>query len=346
MHAVEGQFLRSALDDILKGKLNLDFIHHDDIPQVIDHVIKTTNISFNENNTPLSMLDLVTRLLVRQEISFVPTSGLQTSYHGVVIGKLLLTSFFAAANYDEKHFLVYEPIPIPFNYRNRRVRLAQMPAYIGIHPGSREFIRWSEKEATACSFELMASCRLTPAIQKNLEDTCIYQILTDAPLTACRVELYTELVFIRQIGQYWAVSTNSTTRCHSVKIPDVDQYKVIDNHAIDLPSTALITTRDSTPLSCDLFHLPGLPVQVGTTPVLYQNTTINPIEQQQIDLLSLIPNNTNWDKLIYIPSHIQNIIDFITNTTRAPEILFWGQFETHSTISVAFIPEMGKSAIF
>ena len=79
----------------------------------------------------------------QQEISFVPTIELKTSSNGVIIGKLLFTSFFAAANYDEKPFFVYEPKPVPFNHTNKRVRLARMPAYIGIHPGSRRFIRWS-----------------------------------------------------------------------------------------------------------------------------------------------------------------------------------------------------------
>ena len=133
---------------------------------------------------------------------FCPDNWTKTSSNGVMIGKLLFTSFFATASYNEKPFLVYEPIPVPFNYTNQRVRLAQMPPYIGIHPGSRQFIRWSQEEATPCSFELMTPCRTTPAIQKNFEGTCIYQILTDASLTACRIEPYPEPIFIRRLGHY------------------------------------------------------------------------------------------------------------------------------------------------
>ena len=183
----------------------------------------------------------------------------------------------------------------------------------------------------------MTSCRITPAIQKDLVDTCIYQVLTDTPLTTCRIELYPDLVFVRQIGHYWAISTNSTTKCHSANIPDSEQYKVMDNHAITLPPTALIATKDSTALSCDLFYLPGLPIQSKAKFVLYQNATINHINEELIDLHSFIHNNTNWDKLPYIPSHIQSIIDFITNTTQSPEILFWGQFKTHSTLTFTVI---------
>jgi hypothetical protein len=95
--------------------------------------------------------------------------------------------------------------------------------------------------------------------------------------------------------------------------------------------------KDSTGLSCDLFYLPGLPIQSSSKLVLYQNFTINPVDDELIDLHSFIHNNTKWDKLPYIPSHIQTIIDLITNTTQPPEILFWGQFKTHSTISFTII---------
>ena len=86
------------------------------------------------------MVDLVTRLLVRQEIWFIPTIQLRASTYGAIIGELVFTSYFAASNYDEKPFFVYEPIPIPFNHAHKRVRLAQMLAYIGIHPDSRQFV--------------------------------------------------------------------------------------------------------------------------------------------------------------------------------------------------------------
>ncbi|CAF3374219.1 unnamed protein product, partial [Rotaria sp. Silwood2] len=243
------------------------------------------------------MVDLVTRLLVRQEISFIPTIQLRASIYGAIIGELVFTSYFAASNYDEKPFFIYEPIPIPFNHAHKRVRLAQMPAYIGIHPDSRQFVRWSREEAEYCCFEVMTSCSITPVIQRDLQDTCIYQVLTDTSLTACRIEPYPDLVFVRKIGDYSAISTNSTTKCHSANSPDSDQYKVMDNHSITLPPTALISTKASMALSWDLFYLPGLPIQSKSKLVLYQNVTINPVDEEVIDLHSFIHNNTNWDKL-------------------------------------------------
>ena len=111
----------------------------------------------------------------------------------------------------------------------------------------------------------------------------------------------------------------------------------MDNHAITLPPTALITTTGSTPLSCDQFYLPGLPIQLGTKTVLYQNSTVDPIDEELIDLHSPTHNRTKWDKLRYLPSHIQSIIDYIRSTTQPPEILFWRCFKTHSTLSFTII---------
>ena len=135
-------------------------------------------------------------------------------------------------------------------------------------------------------------------------------------------------MFVLKVGHFWAVSTNWTTKFDSAKIPDLNQYKVMDNHVITLPPTALIATKGSTALLYDLFYLPGLPIQSNPKLVLYQNATITPVNQHVLDLHSFIHNNTNWDKLTYILSHIQTVIDLITNTTKPPEILFWRQFKT------------------
>ena len=337
MHAVEGQFLRTSIEDILRDKLKLHFIHHDDILKVIGLVMQATGVFLDEGNSSITLLDLVTRLLVRQEISFVANPILRVSPNGVIIGELLFTSYFTAVNNDEKPFFVYEATAIPFNHANQRVRLAEMPAYIGIRPDSRQFIRWSKEEATPCSFEFMTSFRSTPAIHKNLENTCIYQILTDASLAACWVEFYPEPVFVRRVGHYWAVSAISPTKCHSTRVSDSDQYKVMENQAITLPLTALIATAASTPLSCDLFLLPGLPIQLEPKLVIYQNATVNQMNEETIDLDSLLRNDTKWEKLTYISSDVQNIMNYMKSTPQTPEILFWGRFETHSTLTVVIL---------
>ncbi|CAF1423102.1 unnamed protein product [Rotaria sordida] len=77
-----------------------------------------------------------------------------------------------------------------------------MPAFIGIDPKTLQFVRWSTGEVSSCDCILMSSCRETPAIRKDLEDNCLYQILTDSPLSACQVEAFSDSVFIHRIGQH------------------------------------------------------------------------------------------------------------------------------------------------
>lgn len=249
----------------------------------------------------------------------------------------MFKSYFAATSYDEKPFLVYEQVPILFNYTNKRVRLAQMPAFIGKRSESREFVRWSQEESLYCYFDLMTSCRMTPPVQKDLEDICICQIIIDAPLTSCRIEPYPDLVCIRRVRRYWAIYTNSTTKCHSVHVPDSNRFNVIDSHTIILFPNALITTIDSSPLSCDLFQLAGTPTQVGIKMVVYQNKTITNIDEEGLYSHSLIHNNSKRKKLIYIPSPVQIIMNLITNTTKPTEVLILKYFKTHSSISLIML---------
>lgn len=159
----------------------------------------------------------------------------------------------------------------------------------------------------------MATCRETPAIRTDLTDQCIYEILNDENLADCRIESHSEQVFVHRIGQHWAISTNSTTKCHPIQSFDIQQFKVISNQEIILPPVALIATLNSTSLACDHFVLPGSPTQVGPAISLIENTTVLPIQQQLIDLNSKLNNHTNWVKLPYIPPHLQTLFDFVSN---------------------------------
>jgi hypothetical protein len=142
MQSVEGRFLHHSIENILNNKVNLDFIHHDDMSKVVELVMQAVNITLQEDdNNPISLIEVITRLIVQQSIQFVPTPWLKATPNGVSIGNLVITSFFASSNYDEDPFLVYQPITVPFNYQSKRVQLAQMPAFVGIRPGSRQFIR-------------------------------------------------------------------------------------------------------------------------------------------------------------------------------------------------------------
>jgi len=118
------------------------FIHHKDVPKVVEKVSQAINMSVDESNSSISMVELITRLLVRQQIDFVQTKTAESTENGHLIGKLVFSSFFAAPTQDQAPFSIYELVPIPFNQGKRRVRLAQMSAYLGIEPKSQQFIHW------------------------------------------------------------------------------------------------------------------------------------------------------------------------------------------------------------
>ena len=316
VHALETHFIHTSIEDILANTLNLRFIHHKDIPNVIKFLTQVINVSFDESNISIPEIELITSLLVRQQIDFIPTKTLELTENGLMIGKLLFTSYFAAPNRNEASYSVYELVLIPFNQGNTWVRLTQMPAFLRLDPKSQQFIRWSKDEAMSCNFVLMSSCRETPPIRKDWTDNCLYQSLTDSVLNTCRTELYPEPVFVHRVGQHWVVSTNSSTRCHSTLITDSDQHEIIDNDEIMLPPVALLTTMDTKSLTCDRFFLPGLPMQSGPTVNIIQNVTINPVEKDLVDLHSMLSNDLHWVKLLYIPSHIRAIIDFIISTKK------------------------------
>ena len=247
--------------------------------------------------------------------------------NGVLIGKMIFTSYFAAPTQDQNPFSIYEVVPIPFNQEKRRVQLARMPAYLGIEPISQQFIRWSKEEATTCNFEVMPSCRETPVRRREQEDDCIYQILTDTKLQNCRTESFPEKVFIRPVGQNWAISTYESSKCHAIPNEQVDEHVLVDNEQVIIPEIALITVNEEKALACDRFIIPQAPIKIDTPINLIYNESIHPSYEKLINLKEIVDNETHWEKLPYIPSDMQAIINFISSTPKPAsikDIKIWG----------------------
>ncbi|CAF1680716.1 unnamed protein product, partial [Adineta ricciae] len=171
------------------------------------------------------------------------------------MGNLIFVSFFAATDKNQHQLSTFKLIPMPFNHENRRVRLAQLPSMVSISTKKMEIIQWTKEETTACHFELTSSCRETPPIRKNWQESCLFEILTDSKLTNCRVEEETEPIFVQKIGNKRAISTQNQTRCHRVMQKDQTQHIITTNNELTLPSIVLLTTDNSTSLSCDHFFL-------------------------------------------------------------------------------------------
>jgi len=96
---------------------------------------------------------------------------------------------------------------------------------------------------------------------------------------------------------------------------------------------------DTNSLTCDRFFLPGLPVKVGVPINLIYNESINPIKKELLDLQATLDNETDWAKLPCIPSDMQTIIDFITNTPKTITISYFQRWRDHpiSVVTIAIV---------
>ena len=313
IHSIETHFLHTSLTDILENRLNLRFIHPHDLPSVLDYIVSATNVSFNPNTTALPLVDLVSRLIVQQQIDFVPATpaSLRPDQD---IGVLLISSFFAATTTNQSQFSLYELLPIPFTYAGTRLRLANMPFVIGIDPIRQHLLRWTRSESLLCNFRAMSLCRETPPTFTNWHTSCLYEILTNAPLTACRTEEYPDPIFVHRLGNHWAISTNTTTPCHSISLNDVDApFSFSDNTRI-LPPITLIAVPPNTTLVCDGFSIPGAPIAIGTALNVWDSSFVEVSQNTIVDLNLPLNNETRWAKLPYIPDHFQAILDFLAST--------------------------------
>lgn len=351
VHSIETHFIHTSIEKILLNELNLLFVHRQDISKVVDSVLQAMNITGDEIGNSLPAVEVITRLLVRQQIDFVQSTMLESANDTSLIGKLMFTSFFAAPNKEQTPFAVYELIPIPFNQDNKRLRIAQMPAYLGINSKARQFIRWSKEEAAACDFVQMTTCRESPVRRKETQDDCIYQLLTDAKLEDCRVERFADKLFVRRVGKYWAVSTINATKCHTVTSPDIEQHLLHENEEVIIPPMALITTMNTKTLACDRFSLPGMPVASGEPIQLIYNESVNPLNKDILDLQAALANESHWEKLPYFSSELQAVIDFMKNTPKTPVWFDHQSWKEHTTffgtiVTMGMIIALGGVLLF
>ncbi len=95
---------------------------------------------------------------------------------------------------------------------------------------------------------------------------------------------------------------------------------MVDNEQITIPEIALITVTEEKALVCDRFIIPQAPSKIDTPINLIYNESIRPSYQALVNLQEILDNETHWEKLPYIPSDVQAIIDFISNTPKPSKI--------------------------
>ncbi|CAF5205278.1 unnamed protein product, partial [Rotaria magnacalcarata] len=85
-------FLYLAITQICNNELPRDFLSPEDIRKVVYNVIKLGNLAFNSYPGSLPVVQIITKLLVRQQIDFISKSQYITNDPDE-IGRLVITSF-------------------------------------------------------------------------------------------------------------------------------------------------------------------------------------------------------------------------------------------------------------
>src|SRR4051812_41396021 len=101
---------------------------------------------------------------------------------------------------------------------------------------------------------------------------------------------------------------------------DLDEHILIDSEEVTLPEIALITVNEEKALACDRFIIPQALTKIDTPINLIYNESIRPSYEALINLKEILDNETHWEKLPYIPSDMQAIIDFISSTPKPASI--------------------------
>lgn len=119
---LQHSFLYQALTEIFQNELTLTFLASLDLHTVVYSIIRQGNLTFNPQLGYLPLSHIITRLLIRQQIDFIPNLYYRTSDPSE-IGRLVITSFFTVPRPDQSSFLIFKLITTPFLHENETLQL-------------------------------------------------------------------------------------------------------------------------------------------------------------------------------------------------------------------------------
>lgn len=316
-------FLYSAITRIFRNELTLEFLSPDDLHNVVYDVIKQGNLTFNTQHGSIPIVEIVTRLLVRQQIDFVPSSKYSTQ-NPKEIGRLVITNFFAVPQQEHTSFNVYKLLAIPFFHNNETVQLSQVPRYWAINPTDNTTMEWHDSEEFGCDLQLMTSCRVTPPLRPLIKDSCLGQILGNFPLSKCYTQSVSHsAVFLRHLkDNIWVTSSFGSLHC--LKIPKVDYQTNIQqtwsaNKQIILPPVALVNVTSGYTILCPGFSLVGHPeTSKASSLVILDSGQPTLSDISIVDVSRYLTENTTWFKANWTEERTKNIIDDIRRPTTVP----------------------------
>nr|ARJ54450.1 envelope fusion glycoprotein [Adineta vaga] len=322
---LSNRFLHLAIHDIINNKATLSFLHPSDIHLVVTKILQEANITIGNSAAQLPLVEIITKLIIRQQIDFIPAERYSNA-SDTEIGKLMFTNFYAIPSEQKSSYDIYNIITGPFMHHNKSVRLAQMPTYIGINEKRNLTISWSNNDLSPCIFDIMTTCRETPAEQTfGQGNICLEQILSGEPLLNCRTEsAKVNLPHIQQLENgRWLISTNNTS-LHCIRTttqlePSGRAAVWSENTEMIIPPVALISVMNGTTIHCPGFNLPG-PLTPNTKSVIniIKNLSTAESTNEIIDMHKDLASNETWQKLPYINGEMDVLMQEMLLQTTYP----------------------------
>lgn len=320
-------FLYLSINQILRNQLNLNFLAPNDLRKVVYDVIEQGNLTFNQHYGSISLVEMITRLLIRQEINFIPNSN-KNGNNSTDIGHLIITNYFAVPQQQqETSFYVYKLVAVPFIYKNESLQLTGIPQYWAINPINNTTMEWYKPEESGCSLQLMTTCRDTPPIYSMTKDSCVSQILNRLPISNChsKSNLNQPSLFIERLTeQFWIISSSKLMQC--LKISKIEYHSTINeyhwnnNEQIILPPVALVEMTPGYTILCPGFSLVGHPNHTKTSSltILYNNTKLSSNNTPIIDVYQYLMENTTWYKKNWSEISIETLLHDVNQSWQTP----------------------------
>ncbi len=335
-------FLYSAITQIYRDELTLSFLSPEDVYKVVYHIIKQGNLTFNSYPGSLPIVQIITKLLVQQQIDFIPSSHYMTDDseemdNSAEIGRLVITSYFAVPKQTQTPFYIYKLVTIPFYHADEVIELVQIPRYWGIDLANNTTMEWHNREESGCDLQLMTSCRDNPHIRTISKDTCLDEIIENLPLSKCQTTpVPADKYFIQQLrDNLWI--TSSSKPIHCVKIPRNKYFHATQqisniNEEIILPPVAIVNVTEGYIIACPGFTLVGRPVTPNTPSlvILHHNGTFTK-NISVINVHQYITENMTWFKKNVAEQEKKAFIEFINqknalSTSYTPLSTYIGPF--------------------
>lgn len=312
--------LYSAITQIFRNHLTLNFLSPEDLNKLVYDVIHQGNMTSNSDYNSIPLIQIITKFLVRQQIDFVPRLR-YTTHNSEEIGRLVITNFFAVPEQNELPFQIYKLLAVPFVHNNESIQLTHIPQYWAINPVDNTTMEWYDSEESGCDFQLIPSCRDTPPLKKLSHDTCLGQIVSRYPVSRCEIIIIPfSSGFVRQLREnLWISSSSESFEC--LRISTTEYLNNIEgtfniSERIQLSPVTLVNVTPGYVISCPGFTLTGRPIISNVSSlIVLRNDALVISNISIIDVYRHIKENTAWFDRKPLKLGIDGII-YYANTSR------------------------------